>query len=175
VLESDGTLLRIDPLANRITRSYETNAIETHTLVPVGRYEWICECVVNKVLRFDPTGRHTKTFSIPEQAVISGVDSSQGETLWLLDQAGATLTAMDPVRGTTQPPLGLAGEPTEAVVAFGRVWAAAGRVVDRVDLDTKRRTTIPMPPGVWAGSIAVDPATHSIWVGNSFTAPSGKA
>jgi hypothetical protein len=91
--------------------------------------------------------------------------------MWLLDPKGATLTGMNPSTGQTQPPLGVSGQPQEAVVAFGAVWAAAGRVVDRLDLQTHARTEIPMPAGVWAGSIAADPQSHSLWVGNSGVAP----
>jgi len=171
VLESDGTLVRIDPFANRVTAKYDTQAIETHTLIPVSGYDWICECIDNKVMRYDARSRRGKTFTIPEQAEIVGVDSTDGKTLWLLDQQGATLTQMDPTSGTTGVPLGLGGEPQEAVVALGAVWAAAGKIVERVDLQTKQRTTIAMPRGVWAGSIAADSRTGTIWVGNSFSRP----
>ena len=171
VLESDGKLVRIDPLTNRVTQSYDTNAIETQTLIPLAGYEWICECVVNTVLRFDGRTGRSRNFKIPERAYLVGVESLHGETLWLLDPQGATLTPMDPSSGKTEPPLGLSGQPRQAVVAFGAVWAAAGRVVDRLDLRTRTRTEIEMPAGVWAGSIAADPDTHSLWVGNSGFAP----
>jgi class 3 adenylate cyclase/streptogramin lyase len=171
VLESDGKLVRIDPLTNRVTQSYDTNAIETQTLIPLAGYEWICECVVNTVLRFDGRTGRSRTFKIPERAYLAGVETTHGETLWLLDPEGATLTPMDPSNGKTEPPLGLSGQPRQAVVAFGSVWAAAGRVVDRLDLRTRARTEIEMPAGVWAGSIAADPDTHSLWVGNSGFAP----
>jgi len=116
------------------------------------------------------TGR-SRIFTIPERAYLVGVESLNGETLWLLDPQGATLTPMNPSSGKTERPLGLSGRPQQAVVAFGAVWAAAGRVVDRVDLLTRARTEIEMPAGVWAGSIAADPANHSLWVGNSGFAP----
>lgn len=171
VLESDGTLVRIDPLTNRVTRRYDTKALETHILIPLAGYEWICECLFNKVMRFDSRTGTSRTFTIPEQAYLVGLESVQGETLWLLDQQDATLTPMDPASGRTEPPLGLSGRPQQAVVAFGAVWAAAGRVVDRLDLRTRGRSVLPMPPGVWAGSIAADPETHSLWIGNSGFAP----
>src|SRR5439155_22024640 len=171
VLENDGTLVRIDPTTNSVTTKYETQAIETHMLIPLAGYEWICECIVNKVLRYDAGDRRGKTFSIPEQAEIVGVDSTDGKTLWLLDEQGATLTQMDPSTGKTDVPLGLGGEPQQAVVALGAVWAAAGHIVQRVDLLTKQRTTIAMPAGVYAGSVAADQKTATIWVGNSFTRP----
>ena len=69
VLESNGKLLRIDPVTNRVARSYETKAIETRTLVPVAGYEWICECIFNTVLRFDGRTGRSKTFKIPDLIV----------------------------------------------------------------------------------------------------------
>jgi Adenylate and Guanylate cyclase catalytic domain len=171
VLESDGRLVRIDPLTNRVARTFETHASETRTLIPLAGSEWICECLFNKVMRFDGRTGRSRTFNIAEQAYLVGVEGTQGETLWLLDPQGATLTPMDPVTGATEPPLGLSGQPRQAVIAFGAVWAAAGHVVDRLDLQTRARTAIPMPAGVWAGSIAADPRTNSLWVGNSGSAP----
>jgi len=171
VLESDGTLVRINPLTNRVTRRYATHAIETTTLIPLAGYEWICECIQNDVRRFDGRTGRSRTFKIPEQAYLVGVESTQGDTTWLLDPQGATLTAMNPSTGKTEPPLGLSGQPQQAVVGFGAVWAAAGHVVDRLDLGTHARTQIQMPAGVWAGSIAADPQSHSLWVGNSGEAP----
>ena len=171
VLESTGRLVRIDPLANRVTDSFDTNAIETTTLIPLAGKEWICECMFNSVLRFDHRTGQSRTFHIAEQAYLVGVEGSHGPTLWLLDPQGATLTPMNPSTGKTGQPLGLGGDPQQAVVAFGAIWAAAGPVVDRVDLRTRRRTTLTMPQGVWAGSIAADTSTRSLWIGNSLTAP----
>jgi hypothetical protein len=80
--------------------------------------------------------------------------------LWLLDPKNKTLTAVDPTTGEAEPPLGLSGgQIAAAVVAFGSMWATAGNVVDRVDLETSALSTIAMPKGVWAGSIAADPAS----------------
>jgi hypothetical protein len=92
-------------------------------------------------------------------------------TLWLLDRQGSTLMQMDPSSGQTSQPTGLEGTPQQAVVAFGAVWVAAGTIVDRVDLQTQQRTTMAMPAGMWAGSIAADPTTSTIWVGNSVSPP----
>jgi class 3 adenylate cyclase len=168
VLEDGGKLFHIDPLTNRITRTYETHAVETNALVPLAGYDWICECVVNKILRFDPRSGHSKTYSIQAKAFLVGINSS---TLWLLDPENSTLTAVDPTTGHAQPPLGLEGDPIQAVVAFGSMWAAAGDIVDRVDLQTHVRSTIAMPKGVWAGGIAADPGSGAIWVENSGSAP----
>jgi class 3 adenylate cyclase/streptogramin lyase len=168
LLEDGGQLFRVDPLTNHITRTYETHAVETNTLVPLAGYEWICECRVNKILRFDPRSGHSKTYSIQAQAFLVGINSS---TLWLLDPKNSTLTAVDPTTGEAQPSLGLQGNPIQAVVAFGSMWAAAGDIVDRVDLQSHVRSTIAMPKGVWAGAIAADPASGAIWVENSGSAP----
>ena len=171
VLEDVGRLLRINPLTNQITGKYETGAVETSTLVPLAGYEWICECVVNQVRRFDARTREARTFKIPTQAYLIGVDTTHGPTTWLLDPDHSTLTAMNPSTGKAETPLGMSGQPRQAVIAFGAIWAAAGRVVDRLDLETRQPSTIDMPKGVWAGSITADPATDSIWVGNNGSAP----
>src|SRR5207253_3745864 len=80
---------------------------ETQTLIPLAGYEWICECVVNTVLRFDGRTGRSRNFKILERAYLVGVESLHGETLWLLDPQGATLTPMDASSGKTEPPLGM--------------------------------------------------------------------
>jgi streptogramin lyase len=173
VLEGGGELFRIDPGTNRVTRTYETKAVETGILVPQSGYEWICECVISKVMRVDGRTGETRTFRIPTQSFLIDTADASGDTVWFLDPQGATLTALDPRTGKPEAPLGLNGKPQQAVVAFGAVWIAAGRVVDRVDLATSehKKTVIQMPLGMWAGGIAADAATHSLWVGNSGFAP----
>ncbi|HEX3805479.1 MAG TPA: adenylate/guanylate cyclase domain-containing protein [Gaiellaceae bacterium] len=167
-LNGAGTLDRIDPATNRVVGSFATGAIETHILLSIAGYEWICECTEHEVLRYDPTARRATTFHFAEQPwhlVIAA--GPAGPTLWLLDGAGATLTPVEPGSGRPGEPYGLAGHPTEAVVYGGSIWVAAGTVVNRVVLATGRRTTIPLPAGVNGTGIAVDTATGAIWVDNS--------
>jgi hypothetical protein len=171
VLNEGGGLTKIDPLTNRVVGTYKTGAIETTTLIPLKRYAWICECVNSKVLRFDELTHATRTFTIPEHAVLAGVVEKRKQTLWLLDSEGATLTPMNPSSGATGQPLGLSGQPQQGVIAFGAIWAAAGRVLDRVDLGTRTRSTIAMPAGVWAGSIAADPGSGALWIGSDAGPP----
>ncbi len=168
VLQPDTMLLRIDPSQDRITGKWKTNAVETNVaLVPLAGYEWICECEINKVMRFDARTGTSRTFSIPEQAFLIDVDKSK---LWFLDPQNSTITAMDPKTGITEPPVGLSGEPQQGIIAFGSAWIAAGPYVERIDLGEGRRTQIPMPPHVYAGGIAADPRTNAIWVSNSVRA-----
>jgi streptogramin lyase len=168
VLQHDTTLLRIDPATNRITGRWKTNAVETEAeLVPLAGYVWICECRVSQVRRFDPRTGRSRTFEIPSQAFLVDVDRSR---LWFLDPMNSTVTPMDPETGETGSPVGLSGEPQQAVIAFGAAWIAAGRFVERIDLRETRRTQIPLPARVFAGGIAADPRTKTIWVSNSVRA-----
>ncbi len=169
IIQPDTTLLRIDPVSNRITGKWKTNAVETNVaLVPLAGYEWICECQINKVMRFDARTGTSRTFTIPEQAFLIDVDRSK---LWFLDPENSTITPMDPKTGKTESPVGLSGQPQQGVIAFGSAWIAAGAFVERIDLQERRRMQIPMPAHVFAGGIAADPATHAIWVSNSVRAP----
>jgi streptogramin lyase len=171
VLEADGMLVRIDPVTGGVSGRYGTGAVETTILIPLAGYLWICECSINRVMRFDAHLHAATTFRIAEHAFLVGVDSSRGRTLWLLDPQGKTLTPMNPTTGQTGASIELGGQPAQAVVAFGSVWAAAGRSIQRVDLRTRRRTSVVMPRGIWASSIAADDGTHAIWVGNRVDPP----
>lgn len=173
-LENDGTLLRIDPGSMRITGSFDTGALETSILIPADGYLWVCECLYHKVLRYDPRIRVAKTFHFSQQPwYLVSVVERRRPTLWLLDNRDATITRLNPTTGKTGSPLGLAGNPTEAVIARGSMWVAAGKLVDRVVLATGQRTAIQLPPGTHATGIAVDPATNAIWVDNSRKSDSG--
>jgi class 3 adenylate cyclase/DNA-binding beta-propeller fold protein YncE len=171
-LEADATLVRIDPETNRITGRFATGAIETSILIPADGYLWICECVAHEVLRFDPRSNTTKTFHFAQQPwELTSVADRRRPTVWLLDGKDATITRLNPATGGAGPPLGLAGNPTQAVIARGSIWVAAGNVVDRVVLSTGLRTAIQLPKGTHATGIAVDPVSNAIWVDNSRTAP----
>jgi class 3 adenylate cyclase/streptogramin lyase len=164
VLKDGGQLLRIDPTADRITGMWETNGIEYSILVPFGGYEWICECVVSRVRRFDARTGTSRTFKIPTEAFLVG---AFGKKLFFLDPRNATITPMDPDTGHTDAPVGLSGNAEQGVVAYGALWVAEGRHVERFDLANNSRALIQMPRRFYAGGIAADPTTHSLWVSNS--------
>jgi class 3 adenylate cyclase/streptogramin lyase len=168
--DPDGTLLRIDPLTMRVTGRFETGALETSILVPADGYLWVCECLYHKVLRFDPRTKVAKTFNFTQQPwYLVSVAENTRPTLWLLDSRDATITRLNPATGRAGSPLGLAGDPTEAVIARGSIWVAAGKIVDRVVLSSGARTAIQLPKGTHATGIAVDPVSDAIWVDNSRT------
>ncbi len=171
-LEGDATLVRIDPGTNKVTDRFATGAIETQILIPAASYVWICECVDHAVLRIDPRTHRTKTFHFAQQPWhLVSADASNKRTLWLLDGVHATITQVDPGTGRAGPPLGLGGNPTEAALARGSIWVAAGKVVDRVHLASGVRTTVALPKGTHATGIAVDSSTGTIWVDNNRTEP----
>jgi class 3 adenylate cyclase/DNA-binding beta-propeller fold protein YncE len=167
-LEGDATLVRINPQSNRVTGKFATGAVETSILIPAEGYLWICECVTHDVLRVDPRTRATKTFHFAQQPWhLVSIEQGKHQTLWLLDGRDATLTRLNPKTGRTGAPLGLAGNPTEAVIAHGSIWVAAGKIVDRVVLSSGVRTAIQLPEGTHATGIAVDPVSNAVWVDNS--------
>lgn len=173
-LEGDATLVRIDPATNRVSGRFTTGAVETSILIPAAGYIWICECITHEVLRFDPRTRATKTFHFTQQPWhLVSIAEHKRQTLWLLDGRDATLTRLNPKTGRTGPPLGLAGNPTEAVIARGSIWVAAGKIVDRVVLSSGVRTAIQLPKGTHATGIAVDPVSDAVWVDNSRKSDTG--
>jgi hypothetical protein len=93
-----------------------------------------------------------------------GVDNRSG-LIWIMSPSGATLGGWDAVTGKPAAPLlGLAGEPSQAVLAHGTIWVAAGTVVDRISLASGKKETIRLPKGMNAAGIAVDPLTGQVWV-----------
>ena len=163
-LNETGELGRINPIANRI-RTYR---IDAHgVVVPLAGSVWICDCDNHRILQFDPQQeRVTRTVVTPEHGVLIGVDALDGKTMWMLDVEGSTVTPLDPKTGRPGQPLGFGGHLHYAEIGFGSIWIAAGADLYQVDLETKEKKKIDMPPGVSAGGIAIDQQTGSLWVQN---------
>jgi hypothetical protein len=167
-------LERVDPFNARLRR-YEIPGQCCNgslRLFSTDGYEWISG--VGEGSRFDTRTARVQALSVP--AFASGYPelvadaASSPPTAWAIDEQASTLMQLDVASGLTSAPIGLQGHPRQAVFAFGAIWVAAGAVVDRIgDLTTPQptTTTIAMPTGVSAGSIAADPATSSVWVGNT--------
>jgi hypothetical protein len=63
--------------------------------------------------------------------------------------------------------IGVPAQISDAEIALGSIWVSSPAEIRRIDLSTSRsRPPIEMPADVSAGSIAVDPATGTIWVAN---------
>jgi streptogramin lyase len=168
-LSSQGYLVEINPITAKIIHApYRLVATQPSAVVPLLGYVWICDCSNGKILRFDPgEGMVTKTVVMKEKGRLLGVDSSHGNTLWLLDQGAATITPLDPSTGVSGRPLGIGGGNIfDASIGFGSIWVAAGSQVFRFDLADGTRHVIEMPAGVSAGGLALDPAHNSVWVEN---------
>jgi streptogramin lyase len=165
----DGILARLDPIRNAVVRpAYQTGAGSPGALIALAGNVWVCDCINHQVIGFDPErNRVVHRVTLPEHGFLFGIDSTgDGETMWLLDPDGRTLTPLDPATGTEGQPLGVPGEPRSAVIAFGSIWVASGRAVYRIDLTTHRETRIALPPGVTAAGIAFDAPSKGVWVEN---------
>ena len=183
ILEQDGTLVRIDPAANHVSGRFKTGASETYFFAVGAGYAWICECEFNHILRrYDARTQRAKTFKglnplTPPPAIsnprmhfhtwLVGLDRHNG-MLWFMNGFNGTLYPRDPRTGEqTASSVGLDGDPNQAVLAHRTIWVAAGDVVDRVSLTSVDRETIALPKGTYAGGIAADPNTNTVWVANT--------
>jgi class 3 adenylate cyclase/streptogramin lyase len=161
-----GVLARIDPNDLQDVKVWQTSATAAGAVVPEAGYVWICDCDHGRIVQFDPRqGRQIGVFDLPEHGIVS-VSRPTTDTVWVLDPEGSTLTPLDPKTGVPGRPIGLGGNPVQATIAFGSIWVAAGADVYQVDLKTHDKRTIPIPDPAFAGSIAADPVSGTIWVAN---------
>jgi len=184
VLDQDGVLHRIDPAGNRVSGRFATGALETFWVAPGAGYVWICECFNNNsMLRYDPRTRTARRFPllrVPERwqrseslryvrrTFVVGEDGRTRSLWFLVVGGGGRLASWNPDNGrAAMPSVGLEGEPVQAAMANGNIWVAASTVVDRFSIASGKRETIPLPKGMNATGIAVDPVTNTVWVGNS--------
>ena len=111
-LSTQGDLVQIDPLTATISHQYSLagSATAPARVVPLLDSVWICDCDNGRILRFDPSlGKVVATVNLQQKGYLIGVDSSDGETLWLLDPAAGTLTPLDATTGEPGQPLGFGG------------------------------------------------------------------
>lgn len=181
VIDATGHLIRIDAATSKVTGRYTTpvSAFSSCTNpswypgvigpVVVGDVLWFAQCNPNELVAFDPSTRRAATFPIPQSvAWLVDVRSSPG-VLWLFDPIGGTLTPFSTGVKQLGDPVALPGTPQSTAVGNDAIWVAAGTVVDRVGVSstTHAISTIAMPTGVWASSIALDPSTRTVWVANN--------
>jgi streptogramin lyase len=132
-------------------------------------YVWICACDEGKILRFDPRkGKVTLTVELEQHGFLVGVDSDDGNTMWLVDPDAGTITSLDARSGEAGRPLGFGGADFyDAKIGFGSIWVAAGSDLFRFDLsDGSREADIPMPTGASAGGLALNEDDGVVWVEN---------
>jgi class 3 adenylate cyclase len=167
-LSESGDLVEIDPIGTKILHRHQVDAFAPGLVVPLLGDVWICDCIVGKVLRFDPgKGEVVDTYELPEGGYLIGVDSTDETTLWVLNERSNTLSQLDPDTKELGDPIGVGGIIYDAEIAFGAIWVASGSELTRVDMQTRdRHPPIPMPEGVSAGGLAVDEAGGTLWIEN---------
>jgi DNA-binding SARP family transcriptional activator/streptogramin lyase len=180
VLDQSGTLDRIDPATNRVTRRVATGAPGTDDAVPKGGYVWIPQFAGHALIRYDERTGATRTFrydtprwplaGVDEPVawtLIVGLEPRHG-TLWVLNAPADELIPLSLETGyEVGDAIGLGGHPSQAVLADRSIWVAAGNIVVRLVLASGARETIPLPSGMNATGLAVDSVTGTVWVDNS--------
>jgi hypothetical protein len=121
------------------------------------------------------SGKRETTFRLPADAVFGAI-ATGGGAVWVL-QTDGTLMRIDPSTNRVVARYTTGAVETNiqaAAVLDGVAWIAAGPVVDRVEISNGRKAEVAMPKGVWAGGIAADPVTRTLWIKNGGR-PSGAA
>jgi len=167
-LSSQGDLAEIDPITATVDRRHRVDVFLPGRVVPLLGYVWICACDEGKILRFDPRkGKVTATIELEQQGFLVGVDSADGNTMWLVDPEAGTITSLDARTGESGRPLGFGGGNFyDAKIGFGSIWVAAGSVLFRFDLANGSRREIPMPTGASAGGLVLNEDDGVVWVEN---------
>lgn len=181
VVDAFGRLVRVDNATDR-TSIYQTPVAApgscsnppwySAVVGPVvsGHALWFAQCNPNELVRFDPATGRGASFVIPQEVAWILTVPAFPDEVWLFDPYGGTLTPFNTRLKRMGEPIALPGKPQSTAVGGDAIWVAAGNVIDRVDpvLPVGNQvTTLPMPRGLWASSIADDPATDTIWVTNN--------
>jgi class 3 adenylate cyclase len=180
VVDDVGHLVRVDALTSRIAGTYSTPILALSSCRNPGWYPgvvgpvvtggvlWFAQCNPNELIAFNPATRRASTFAIPQEVGWLLAVPAAPDTVWLFDPYGGTLTPFSTRLKRMGEPTALPGTPESTTVTNDAIWVAAGNVVDRVPtIGPQVVTTIPLPKGVWASSIAVDPSTSTLWVTNN--------
>ena len=169
-MSAAGDLDRIDPGTAKIVQRFTIDAGEPTKVVPLLGSIWVCDCPNGKILQVDPSdGKVLQTVALPQRGYLIGVaaDTTNGNTLWLVDPEAGTITPLDPKTGEPGRPLGFGGSRVyDAEIGFGSIWVAAGSKLFRFDLPDGSRHEIAVPGGASAGGLAMDETDHIVWVEN---------
>ena len=167
-LSGAGDLTEVDPIGAKVVNRYEVDTLLPGRVVPLLGYVWICACEEGKILRFDPRrGKVTATVELEQHGFLVGVDSEDGNTMWLVDPEAGTIASLDAKSGEAGRALGFGGARFyDAKIGFGSIWVAAGSDLVRFDLMYGSRRSIPMPNGASAGGLARNEDDGIVWVEN---------
>lgn len=180
-LTRDAEILEVDPDANAVV-DVDRLPIETipDGVVSVGGAVWVCECEEGRITHWDPqedTVIRTVEFAqrglvLDDRRELSQGSSAQGtvsgdaQTVWLMDSDAGTITPVDAETGEAGQPIGIPQGSFFHDFGLGSIWISAFTEVHRLRLDSLQGETIDLPDDVFAGGIAVDEATGTVWLGN---------
>jgi len=170
-------VIEIDPSNNEVA-DRDAHALRDKLPGPIGslgEYLWICECEEGRITQWD-IGSDTavRTVELPQRGFIlddqrelsQGNVSIEQETVWLMDGDAGTLTPVNLTSGAAGQPIGIPQDSSWHVFGFESIWIAARDEVYRVPLDTLQGSSVSLPDGTFAGALAVDETTGTVWLAN---------
>jgi class 3 adenylate cyclase len=157
--ESDGTLVRIDPLTGATEREEETGlAIEL--LATTRDRLWASMALENLVVELDPSTLRAKGSPVPIGGGIEAL-AGRGEELWVLDGLGVVTRVNAETRSSRTARVG--EDATGIAVGRDAVWVGdLGGSLYRIDATTLVVEEVEI--GYPVLGVAVDPADGSVWL-----------
>jgi hypothetical protein len=175
-LTREAEILEIDPDANALV---DRDAVGLDTvpdaIVAIGGNVWICECEEGRITQWDPArDQKIRTVEFAQRGFIlddrreltQGNVSVDATLVWLMNGDAGTITPVDAETAEAGQPIGIPQGSFWHDFGDGSIWISAGQEVYRLDLETGVGETIGLPDGVFAGGIAVDELTGSVWLAN---------
>jgi sugar lactone lactonase YvrE len=163
VLDADDKLTPIDPAGNRAGFPISTRTF-VGDMHEFGDSLWIIpRPPAGYLLRINMTTQRRTTYPIGFQPVSEGWD---GARLWLVRGGlrSRSLVPFDTRTGKAGAHVRLNGAPSGLWVGPGKIWVAAGPVVDLIDTAGGTQRSIRMPHGLCAFAVTGDPASSSVWL-----------
>ncbi|MGQ0608319.1 MAG: hypothetical protein ACT4OQ_07650 [Chloroflexota bacterium] len=169
-------IIEIDPSSNAIAdRDEHGFATVPDAIGSVAGSIWICECEEGRITQWDAESDvpvrtvefAQRGFILDDQRELSqGSVAIDASVVWLMDGDAGTITPVDTATGTAGQPIGIPQGAAWHVFGLDSVWIASWDQVYRLELETMKGTSIPLPEGVYAGGLAVDEQTGTVWVSN---------
>ena len=158
VVDTEGTLWKIDPITMKVVGAYEVALAGDSVAIAAGSV-WVADILSNSVVRVDPkSGVILKTI---ELAGTPNWLAFAGGRIWVEDYDSATITPIDPGTNELGRPIAVARNPSWMSAGLGALWVPADRSVTRVDLITGRTQDISI--GFLSSAVAVDARNGVVW------------
>jgi ABC-type transport system substrate-binding protein/streptogramin lyase len=164
VSSSDGRVIRVDPVAHRVTETIPVGRAPDGIAVTAGDV-WVANGGDGTVSRINIAANQVvETTAVGNQPSAIAVGPSG---VWVANSGEDSVQRINPVTGAVGPPIPVGGRPEAIAVDAPAVWVANGADGTVTKLDPTTGQPLQGPIGVGSGPASLRATGDAVWVANA--------